>query len=192
MRITGKQLRRIIQEEVARMVNEDDMGSVVGSSGTQAVAPVAVKGGKPDDFKKSLAGNLSFKLMALFGVTTAKPNPTAVVNEGDKVDILCELVGIKDVPDTGGIPGIQGSKTWSVASMSINGKNLAVPPGLRPRPAAGSEVPPGERMKFRVTFEVGYNLASALDENRNDPTGGTLEDVRYTLFNSIKDNIVAA
>ena len=190
MRITGRQLRRIIQEEVGRMMNEEDMGSVVGSTGTQTVAPVTVKGGNPDDFKKSLTGNLAMKLMSLFGVSRSKPNPTAVVNEGDKVDILCELVGIKDIPDAGGIPGIQGSKIWSVTSMSINGRNLAVPPAFQPRPAAGTEIPPGERMKFRVSFEVGYNLAAELEDNKDGT--GSLEALKYVLYNTVKDKIVAA
>ena len=76
MRITGRQLRRIIQEEVARMINEEDAPSIMPSSfGTVTPTPVKMPGaGTMPSVTRSQIDIQSIRGAILGDVTEAQAN----------------------------------------------------------------------------------------------------------------------
>ena len=161
----------------------EEEGTIVGSTGTQSVGPVSVKGIPPATFKSSATGSLAINLARLFTFSGANQQYLVKVKQGDVVDAVCELVGISDKAD--GTPGM----LWSLKDLSINDSPVRVPPGLQPRAKPGTEVPPGERMKFSVSFNINQPISAAIATG----TGGDMPDrVMRTIMMYIRDSVRAA
>lgn len=200
MRITGRQLRRIIQEEVERMMNEEN-GSVVGSTGTQAVKPMVVKGNPnfEQDMKRKATRQLAYLLAAL---TTFDKNQNIALtlNEGDKIEAMIELTSITDKSYVGGRLEIEDLTSWKITGFNVNGvnKDALLPPRFKSDRGAGrgnlataaDVIPPNERMKYRVSMTVPASVEDILDDKDYGQTG-SMTPIVDTYFMALKDSITA-
>lgn len=159
----------------------EEEGTIVGSTGTQPVGPVSVKGTPPAVFKTSAVGSFAIRLTKLFTFTATGVNQQYLVKvkQGDEVDAVCELVGISDGAD--GKPKM----VWSMTSLMINDKSVTIPLGFQPRAKPGTEVPPGERMKFRAVFEINQPISAEI-------TSGSFERIMRTLEMYLRNSVSAA
>jgi len=158
------------------MMYEEDMGSIVGSTGTQAVAPVTVKGIPPERLRLGALHALTDKLTRSFTFKGANQQHLVKVKQDDDVYALCELISIVDDKADG-----NPRTVWSLKEFSINDKPVRIAPGLQPRAKPGTEVPPGERMKFNVSFNMNQGLMSEINANLagENPSGERV----YRLLN---------
>jgi len=159
----------------------EEEGTIMGSTGTQSVGPVSVKGIPPATFKSNATGSLAISLARLF----TAPGTTVKVKQGDVVDARCELVGISDAAD--GTPKM----LWSLKDLSINDSPVRVPPGLQPRAKPGTEVPSGERMMFTVSLNINQPISAEIADGAGR-TGGNMDRVMRTILMYIKDSVRAA
>jgi hypothetical protein len=172
MRITGRQLRRIIQEEVARMVNEEEV-TFTQPAAVQGQAPGALPQGiNPASIAKSIA----YKLTNL-ARQDWNAESDVIFNDGDKVSIVGKIVDVtsydpnatarlfggSQAPTTGELPM---APKISITSVSVNGQEYSGPNQAKIR--ASGTLPPDSQMDITATFTVPGGFASALVQDRMD------------------------
>lgn len=176
MRITGRQLRRIIQEEVERMINEEDMPGVPAP--TQGT-PAAAGGGAIESMLKEKSNITGVSSMGTDAVIPYSTTPVSGVLQWSvgtrgtgQQAILASLVTL-NAPVTSGAESVNRFLIRGSYGFGPTDTKLNYPQGYSPLntdytrkgvlPPDGVTVSPGQ--KFNVPVKVSFGTDSDGDTN---------------------------
>jgi hypothetical protein len=211
MRITGRQLRQIIKEEVARMMNEEEIEftepAVVKPQGTGLI---------PTGILKRSGQVITDLLIMNFTKTAMAFGPDAVgeaaidISAGDQIDVSAELYQLDTMAILGGRVNMVMPKI-AIKSITVNGQAQPVEQKIftmtaadladfkaamqgEPRQASGMK--PSERTQLTVSFTATPELVSRLDVVLGTPLSdpdrkGDISLVRSTLSKLVQASIKA-
>jgi hypothetical protein len=132
MRITGRQLRRIIQEEVARMMNEEDaVSNYTADPATGKAVYIDPKTGKPYDTSigKKMLGRLSgpgsSNLPPLKFGELPRESPTNLDDDPDRLEAKLR----SDIKSGAGVKGLMQDIVSLFTTGAADGRAAKLPPG---------------------------------------------------------------